>query len=246
MKRACETLWIKVPRLGNWTRLTALPEGPSYRTVIPRPTAASGQVGILSAHNGESPTRHEANHVGRYWHRTGPSLHRPTHNHGSRSGWPVTGTHQSDNPAVAIDQRVRSQELTTLIHSGQQSPISDVSKPQSSTWYLHHTDVKIQKFDKWKHDTKLNSTHKTSHQQGQPEWRRAPLKSVSDMPNAKAGVTRIGRNSGEVCTVKNNFKLNKSRQVDKLWIRIKLQSQKPHLILALGWRWENSQAPDGM
>ena len=140
-----------------------------------------------SVNNGEMSTRHDANHVGRYWHRIALSLHRPTHNQGSRSGWPVTGTHQSDKPAVAIDQRVRSQEPTILTHSGQQSPIGDVSKPQSSTWNFHHTDVKIQKFDKYKHDIKPNSTHKTDHQQGQPEWSRAPLKSVSDMPSAKAG-----------------------------------------------------------
>ena len=38
MKRACERPWIKVPGLGHGTRLTARPEGPSYRTVIPRPT----------------------------------------------------------------------------------------------------------------------------------------------------------------------------------------------------------------
>ena len=46
------------------------------------------QVGILGAHNGERPTKHDVSHVGRYWHRTGPSLHRPTHNQGSRSGRP--------------------------------------------------------------------------------------------------------------------------------------------------------------
>ena len=140
MTRACERPWIKVPGLGHWTRLAARPEGPSYRTVIPRPTTTSGQVGILGAHNGERPTRHDANHVGRYRHGTGPSLHRPPHNQGSRSGRPVTGTHQSDNPAAAIDQRVWSQEPTTLTHSGQQSPTSDVSQPQSSTWSLHHTE----------------------------------------------------------------------------------------------------------
>ena len=72
-------------------------------------------------------------------------------------------------------------------HSGQQSPICDVSKPRSSTWNLHLTDMKIQKFDEWEHDTKLNSTQKTGHQQGQPEWSRAPQKSVSDIPSAKAG-----------------------------------------------------------
>ena len=160
MKRACERLWIKVPGLGHWTRLTARPEGPSYRTVIPRPTAASSEVGILGAHNGYRPTRPDANHGGRYWHRTGPSLCRPTHNQSSQSGRPMTGTHQSDNPAVAIEQWVWNQVPTTLTHSGQQSLIRDVSKPQSSTWILHHTDVEIQKFDKWKHNTKLNSTHK--------------------------------------------------------------------------------------
>ena len=46
------------------------------------------QVGILGAHNGERPTRHDANHAGRYCHGTGPSLHRLTHNQGSRSGGP--------------------------------------------------------------------------------------------------------------------------------------------------------------
>ena len=142
-------------------------------------------MGILGAHNGERPTRHDANHVVLARNRT---IATPTDTQpGLTERRPVTGTHQSDNPAAAIDQRVRSQEPTTLTHSGQQSPNGDVSKPQSSTRNLHHTDVKIQKFDKWKHDTKLYSTHKTGDQQSQPEWSRAAHKSVKCMPSAKAG-----------------------------------------------------------
>ena len=63
---------------------------------------------------------------------------------------------------------------------------------------------------------------------------------------ARPVVTQIGQNSDEVYRVKYNFKLNKSRQVDKLWIWIKLQCQKPRLILVLRWHWENSQVPDRM
>ena len=201
------------------------------------------QVGIFGAHNGERPTRHAR----------GPVLARnrtiatPTDTQlGLTERRPVTGTHQSDNPAAAIDQRVRSQEPTTLTHSGQQSPNGDVSKPHSSTWNLHHTDVKIQKLTSG--NTTPSYTRPTRQATSRANLngveRRTRVSNVCQVP--KPVVTRIGRNSGEVCMVKNNFKFNKVQQVnnDKMWL--KSQSHKVRLILALGWRWENSQVPDGM
>ena len=145
---------------------------------------------------------------------------------------PVTGTHQSDNPAAAIDQRVRSQEPTTLTHSGQQSPNGDVSKPHSSTWNLHHTDVKIQKLTSG--NTTPSYTRPTRQATSRANLngveRRTRVSNVCQVP--KPVVTRIGRNSGEVCTVKITSNLTKSNK----WTTIKCDWNHKVTKCASYWR----------
>ena len=126
---------------------------------------------------------HATNYVDRYWHRTGSSLHQSTHNRDSRSGRPVTGTRQSDNPAATIGQRVRSQELDNTHALRPTDPELRCVKAS----VLHTEAPSLTWRCKWKHDTKLFSTHKTGDQQSQPEWSRAAHKSVKCMPSAKAG-----------------------------------------------------------
>ena len=202
------------------------PEGPSYRTVIPRPTV-KWEYSALTTEKGQQdmmPTM---------WAGTGTEPDR----NGHTPIWQPSCGNRPTSPEPRADN----------IHS--------LRPAEPERRCVKASILHMESPSHWREDQNLTSGNTTpsytrptrqatSRANLNGVKRRTRVSNVCQVP--KPVVTRIRRNSGEVCTVKNNFKLNKSRQVDKLWIWIKLQRQKPRLILALGWRWENSQVPDGM
>ena len=183
MKRACERLWIKVPGLGHRTRLTARPEGPSYRTVIPRPTV-KWEYSALTTEKGQQDmmpttwagTGTEPDHRYTDWHTT------RAHGAAARDGHTLIWQPScSDRPTSPEPRADNTHSLMPAEPERRCVKASILHMESPSHWR------KDTKFDKWKHNTKLYSTHKTGDQQSQPEWSRAVHKSVKCMPSAKAG-----------------------------------------------------------